>query len=71
MTRNQKESVLATQAEIYSLTSLLRCLRSGVEAGLDDATISGALSSCEDAARDIADRMEKIPGLNNEPEDAA
>ncbi len=63
MIRTEQEAVLAVQAEVGCLSALLRCVRTAAESGLPSSLIESAISSCEDLATGIADRIDAIPGL--------
>lgn len=59
----EQQGVLATQAEVASLSALLRCVRIASENGQPSTLIDSAIAACEDVASGIADRMDKIDGL--------
>ncbi len=63
MIRHEQEAVLATQAEVGSLSALILCVRIASENGQPGTLIETALAACEEYATSIADRMDAIPGL--------
>lgn len=71
MKRHEQNAVASTQADVSCLGALLKCVRVASESGQPQALIESALSTCEEIATAIAERMENIPGFNSPAEGEA